>query len=77
LFQIITTKNQINEHHIDDINQQLTTSLENMSDGFVAINEKWEYTFVKKAALLFRKRPEELIGKSLWSIFPEAIRTIP
>jgi PAS domain-containing protein len=46
-----------------------------MSDGFVAINEKWEYTFVnKKAALLFNKRPEELIGKSLWSIFPK-IRT--
>jgi signal transduction histidine kinase len=47
LFQTIT-KNQINENHIDDINQQLTTSLENMSDGFVAINEKWEYTFVNK-----------------------------
>jgi uncharacterized protein YfkK (UPF0435 family) len=47
LFQIIITKNQINEHHIDDINQQLT-SLENMSDGFVAINEKWEYTFVNQ-----------------------------
>jgi hypothetical protein len=44
LFQTIITKNQINENHIDDINQQLTTSLENMSDGFVAINEKWEYT---------------------------------
>jgi hypothetical protein len=43
LFQTIITKNQINENHIDDINQQLT-SLENMSDGFVAINEKWEYT---------------------------------
>jgi hypothetical protein len=43
LFQTIITKNQINENHIDDINQQLN-SLENMSDGFVAINEKWEYT---------------------------------
>jgi PAS domain-containing protein len=49
-----------------------------MSDGFVAINENWEYTFVnKKAALLFNKRPEELIGKSLWSIFPEDKNTIP
>jgi PAS domain-containing protein len=48
LFQTIITKNQINENHIDDINQQLTTSLENMSDGFVAINEKWEYTFVNQ-----------------------------
>ena len=76
LFQTIITKSQINENHINDINQQLTTSLENMSDGFVAINEKWEYTFVnQKAALLFSKSPEELIGKSLWSIFPEAIGT--
>jgi hypothetical protein len=41
-------KNQINENHIDDINQQLTTSLENMSDGFVAINEKWGVYFKSK-----------------------------
>jgi hypothetical protein len=33
------------------------------------------YFCKSKAALLFNKRPEELIGKSLWSIFPEAIRT--
>jgi hypothetical protein len=54
LFQTIITKNQINENHID-VNQQLTTSLENMSDGFVAINEKWEYTFVNQKLLLFNK----------------------
>jgi PAS domain S-box-containing protein len=76
LFQTIITKSQINENHINDINQQLTTSLENMSDGFVAINEKWEYTFVnQKAALLFNKKPEDLIGIDLRKIFPEAIGT--
>jgi hypothetical protein len=56
LFQTIK-KNQINENHIDDINQQLTTSLENMSDGFCDKRKVGVY-FVNQKALLFNKRPE-------------------
>jgi PAS domain-containing protein len=35
-----------------------------MSDAFVAIDNDWKYTFVnQKAALMFGKQPEDLIGK--------------
>ncbi|WP_157485525.1 PAS domain-containing sensor histidine kinase [Flavobacterium sp. ACAM 123] len=76
LFDTIANKNKINENQIDHINEKLTSSLENMSDAFVAIDNNWKYTFVnKKAGLLFGKRPEDLIGKDLGTVFPEALGT--
>jgi len=75
-FDTINDKNQINENQINQINEKLTVSLENMSDAFVAIDNDWKYTFVnQKAALMFGKQPEELIGKNAWVIFPDAIDT--
>jgi PAS domain S-box-containing protein len=75
-FNTIIDKNQINENQIDNINEKLTVSLENMSDAFVAIDNDWKYTFVnKKAALMFGKQPEDLIGKNAWVVFPDAIDT--
>ena len=75
-FDTIIDKNQINENQIDHINEKLTVSLENMSDAFVAIDNDWKYTFVnQKAALMFGKQPEDLIGKNAWVIFPDAIDT--
>jgi PAS domain S-box-containing protein len=74
LFDTITDRNQLNENKIDHINEKLTESLENMSDAFVAIDNNWKYTFVnQKAALMFGKQPEDLIGKNAWVIFPDDI----
>jgi PAS domain S-box-containing protein len=76
LFDTISEKNQFNENKIDHINERLTESLENMSDAFVAIDNNWEYTFVnQKALLILGKNIEDLIGKSLWDVFPAAIGT--
>ena len=75
-FDSISDKNQSNENQIDTINEKLTTSLENMSDAFVAINKDWKYTFVnQKASQLFGQHREELIGKNAWMLFPEIIGT--
>ncbi|MFT5713775.1 MAG: PAS domain S-box-containing protein [Flavobacterium sp.] len=76
LFDSITDKNKFNESKIDHISEKLTESLENMSDAFVAIDNNWTYTFVnQKAALMLEKQAEELIGKTVWATFPEAIGT--
>jgi PAS domain S-box-containing protein len=74
LFDTINDKNQFNENKIEHINEKLTESLENMSDAFVAIDNDWKYTFVnQKAAIMFGKQPEDLVGKNAWVIFPDAI----
>jgi PAS domain S-box-containing protein len=53
---------------------QLESSLNNVSDGFVSIDAKWRYIFVNiKAGEFLGKSPEYLIGKHIWTEFPEGV----
>lgn len=48
--------------------------LERITDGFVALDRAWHYTYVNcRAAKLFGRDPGELIGKHIWTEFPEGI----
>jgi len=72
---------------VNDITEKLTaqedlrkseenyrTIMERVSDGFVAINKNWCYTYANKEAGEIMNRPaEELIGKHIWTEFPEGI----
>jgi PAS domain S-box-containing protein len=56
------------------LTSQLETSLQNISDGFVSLDNNWRYTFInKKAAEFLGKSPESLIGKNMWTEFPEGV----
>ena len=56
----------------ESANRQLGGILERFSDALVALDKNWRYTYVnRKAADLFGRRPEELIGKYIWAEFPE------
>jgi PAS domain S-box-containing protein len=51
---------------IDDI-------LESITDGFLAVNNKWEVTYInKEAEKIFNCKREDLLGKNLWNFFPES-----
>jgi PAS domain S-box-containing protein len=46
--------------------------LESISDAFTAIDREWRYTYVNgAAATLLRRKPEELLGKNLWDVWPQ------
>jgi PAS domain S-box-containing protein len=48
--------------------------LERVSDAVVALNLDWRYTYVnRQAAGLFGRKPEELIGRHIWTEFPEGV----
>jgi PAS domain S-box-containing protein len=52
----------------------VSTLLESISDGFVAFDRDWRYTFVNaRAAELLRHRPEELLGRRAWDVFPDLV----
>jgi PAS domain S-box-containing protein len=56
----------------DNASRQLGGILERFSDALVALDKNWCYTYVnQKAADLFGRRPEDLIGKHIWAEFPE------
>ncbi|MEY4510367.1 MAG: hypothetical protein RLZZ450_2489 [Pseudomonadota bacterium] len=48
--------------------------LKGVSDAIVSLDGEACYTFVnEQAARIFQRRPAELLGKQLWSLFPEAV----
>ncbi len=50
--------------------------LESITDGVVAFDKEMNYLFLNnKAAELLGKKPEDLIGKNYYELFPEAINT--
>ncbi len=51
--------------------------LESISDGFNAVDREWRYTYVNPAgAKMVGKTPEEMLGQSLWELWPQA-RDLP
>lgn len=56
------------------LNQRITNLLEGMSDGFVSLDRQWRYRYVnRKAGELLGRDPASLIGKHIWTEFPEGI----
>ena len=54
--------------------RQYEDVLDRVSDAVVALDRHWQYTYVnKQAADLFGRRSEELIGRHIWTVFPEGV----
>ncbi len=53
---------------------QITDLLENITDGFIALDENMCYTHAnKQIGVMLGMEPELLIGKNIWELFPQAI----
>jgi two-component system response regulator HydG len=51
---------------------ELKNVLERITDAFVSLNDVWQYTYVSaKAGEILGRKPEDLIGKHIWTEFPE------
>lgn len=56
------------------IGDELLMVLERISDAVVALNREWIYTYVNaRAAEIFGRTPEQLIGRHIWTEFPEGV----
>jgi PAS domain S-box-containing protein len=50
--------------------------LEGIADPVVAYDKQWRYTYVsRRTAEVLGRTPEEMIGKTIWEIFPEIAGT--
>ena len=53
---------------------KLENTLNNISDGFVSLDTNWNFTFLNnKAGELLGRKPSDLIGKHVWTEFPEVV----
>jgi two-component system NtrC family sensor kinase len=56
--------------------RQITNILESITDGFITFNRDWIITYVNpQGARMLQHRPEDLLGRNHWDVFPEAIGT--
>src|SRR5919199_1125189 len=54
--------------------ERATDILESISDAFYAVDREWRFTYInKKAEELWGRSREDLLGKSIWDEFPEAV----
>jgi PAS domain S-box-containing protein len=62
------------EDELKKSNRRIATILESITDGFYSLDQQWRFTYVnKKAELDLDKNQEELLGRSVWEVFPEAV----
>jgi PAS domain S-box-containing protein len=53
---------------------KLVETLETMSDAVYVLDDEWRFTFLNgRAEHLLERRRSELIGRSVWAEFPEAV----
>lgn len=49
-------------------------TLDRISDGFVSLDKDWCYTYMNKlAGEIFKRDPKKMIGKHIWTEFPEGV----
>jgi two-component system, NarL family, sensor histidine kinase UhpB len=54
--------------------EKYRTLVERISDGFIALDVNWNFIYInKKGEQLFNKPADYLVGKNIWTQFPEAI----
>ncbi|MBI5539757.1 MAG: PAS domain S-box protein [Bacteroidia bacterium] len=57
--------------------QSMIRVLESISDAFISLDTNWCYTYMnKKAGEIFGRDPEKMIGKHIWTEFPEGVGQI-
>lgn len=57
------------------MNQEVINILERITDGFVALDNQWRFTYINSHAipLFLGKRSEEMLGNNIWEIFPRRV----
>src|SRR5215470_2226228 len=62
------------EEQIRQKTAEVRDIFERISDAFVALDKNWCYTYMnKKAGEIFDRDPAAMIGKHIWTEFPEGI----
>jgi PAS domain S-box-containing protein len=61
------------EHEAEAADEQRRRLLERITDAFFAIDEDWRFRYVnERAAGVFDRDPEDLVGERVFDVFPEA-----
>ena len=61
------------QHRAEILARRLTTTWESITDGLLTLDRDWRFRYLNsQAARLLERSQQELIGKNIWEVFPEA-----
>ncbi|KCZ71447.1 PAS domain S-box [Candidatus Methanoperedens nitroreducens] len=70
------TERKRTEEELIKSNKRITDILESINDGFFALDNDWNYTYLNKlSAAKVGLEPKDLIGQNFWKRFPHVIGT--
>lgn len=70
----LKTFNEELSRQVEEKTGELTEIFERITDGFIALDKDFRYTYVnKKAGELTQRDPASLIGKKIWDEFPMVV----
>ncbi|HQF37877.1 MAG TPA: PAS domain S-box protein [Opitutaceae bacterium] len=75
-FRLVAEQAELARAAADASAHHLREVMGRVSDGFASIDRNWIYTYVNpRLAEFVGRKAEELLGHSIWAIFPEAVGT--
>lgn len=74
-FQDVTAQKEA-EQRTHALDVQLTTTMDGITDGFYVLNSDWAFTYANASAeRMFKRSRSDLIGHTVWELFPEKLGT--
>ena len=65
-------KKVVAENALMEKTKETENILQSITDGFFTLNNDWKFTYVNKETVrTLKHRKEDLLGKSVWDVFPE------
>ena len=69
-----TTEKRASEREATRANSRIASILNSITDGFYSLDRDWVCTYMNdRAGQWLNRLPKEIIGKNIWSEFPEAV----
>lgn len=62
---------RVSESALASANSQISSVLESIADGFISVDREWRVVYVnQRAGKLAGRSPEEVVGRSVWDVYP-------
>ncbi len=60
------------EQALQESNHRISNILNSITDGFIALDRHWRFTYINKAAArTMRRLPEQVLGRTIWDVLPD------
>jgi PAS domain S-box-containing protein len=75
IYAVDITERKMAEEKLRRSYELTSMILGSISGSFIALDKNWQFTYINQQAVIPNIPPADVIGKSIWEVFPEIIGT--